>query len=288
MERVLNTIKRAADVLFDAEVILIGAGAGLSAAAGLDYTDEVAFAERFPGMLQYGFRRQYDLMGYPFQDEALKWGYLSVLLDHVYRTGVTQVYQTLRRIVGARDCFVITSNVDRYFHKNRFADAQIFTPQGDYERFQCYRRCHDATWDGKPLVEAMLVHVDRETQLVQDRSTLPVCPQCGGPVYMNVRGGDWFVDAPYMGKAGALRAWLDEAEERQLTVIDIGSGFNTPGVVRAPMESIGIGMPNAQLIRINTDHPEGPSGTISIQAPADEALNQLTTALSLRDDDRSE
>ena len=69
----MNRFKQAAEALQNADAVLIGAGAGLSAAAGLDYTDEHDFAERFPGMLQYGVRCQYQLMGYPFPDEALKW-----------------------------------------------------------------------------------------------------------------------------------------------------------------------------------------------------------------------
>ena len=172
----LACVEKAAGILNHAEAVLIGAGAGLSAAAGLDYTDETAFAQRFPGMLQYGARNQYQLMGYPFTDEALKWGYLSVALDHVYRAGPSPVYQDLGEITLNKNYFVITSNVDRYFHKNGFDPERIYTPQGDYEFFQCFSGRHDIVWDGRPAVKAMLKYINRKTQMVENRDVLPDCP----------------------------------------------------------------------------------------------------------------
>jgi len=271
----MNMFEQAAEVLQSAEAVFIGAGAGLSAAAGLDYTDEQAFAERFPGMLQYGVRCQYQLMGYPFSDEALQWGYLSVGLDHVYHAGEKSVYRTLRRIVGERNYFVMTSNVDRYFHKNGFDRDRIFTPQGDYELFQCFSRCHDGVWNGKPLVAAMLPHLNKETQFIEDRSTLPVCPKCGGPVFMNVRGGHWFVEAPYLEQSKTLNYWLKNIRGKQLAVLEIGAGYNTPGVIRLPMQNIASLFENSTLIRINRDHADGPRGTISIAKSADTALSAI-------------
>lgn len=276
----MNGIEQAADAITNADAIFIGAGAGLSAAAGLDYNDEKAFAERFPGMLQYGARYQYQLMGYPFPDEALKWGYLSIALDHVYRSDENPVYQSLRRIVGERDCFVMTSNVDRFFHKNRFDPNSIYTPQGDYELFQCMTPCHDAGWDGKPQVKAMLPHLNRQTQYIEDRRKLPVCPKCGGPVFMNVRGGYWFIDKPYHAQNEALNHWLVSQRTRKLVLLEIGAGYNTPGVIRQPLEVIASKFVNATLIRINRDHADGPPGTISIADCASSTLSSLESILS--------
>lgn len=274
------SVEQVAEVLQQADAILIGAGAGLSAAAGLDYTDEAQFAERFPGMLQYGARCQYQLMGYPFPDEALKWGYLSVGLDHVYHAGETPVYQALRQIVGERDYFVITSNVDRYFHKNGFASERIYTPQGDYERFQCFSRCHEGVWDGKPLVQAMLPHLNTSTQFIDDRSTLPVCPECGGPVFMNVRGGGWFIEHPYDEQRAAFSEWLSTMQDRRLAVLEIGAGFNTPGVIRYPLERIVNQLDKATLIRINRDKASGPVGTLSMPLSADKALAAIARTMA--------
>ncbi|MBL6814719.1 MAG: NAD-dependent protein deacetylase of SIR2 family [Pseudomonadales bacterium] len=276
----MNPITEAANILAEANAVLIGAGAGLSAAAGLDYTDEIRFAARFPAMLQYGARNQYQLMGYPFADEALKWGYLAATLDDVYGSGVTQVYQDLLTIVDKRDYFVMTSNVDRYFHKNGFVDDRIYTPQGDYELLQCQTPCHRAVWDAKPIVAALVEHIDPQTQKVTDSSLLPVCPNCGENVYMNVRGGDWFIDAPYVEQANAISLWLDRVRHERLAVLEIGAGFNTPGVIRGPMETIGTTWPNADFIRVNIADMQAPAGTVCVAEPADRALQLILQQLT--------
>ena len=46
-----------------ADKILVGAGAGLSAAAGLSYMDGEVFKKYFPEMAARGYRFQYELVG---------------------------------------------------------------------------------------------------------------------------------------------------------------------------------------------------------------------------------
>ena len=46
-------IAQAAEAIRSADALLIGAGAGLSAAAGYDFTSEERFARDYPGMLQW-------------------------------------------------------------------------------------------------------------------------------------------------------------------------------------------------------------------------------------------
>lgn len=271
----MTPIEKAADLIREADCVLIGAGAGMSAAAGLDYADEASFAERFPGMLQYGARNQYQLMGYPFRNEALKWGYQAAALDLVYQTGPTSVYQDLKAIVGDRDHFVVTSNVDRYFHKNGFDPDRIHTPQGDYEWLQCLRPCNDLVWDAVAPVTAMLKSLNRKNQVIENTETLPSCPNCGGPVFMNVRGGSWFIENRYLDGAERLVNWLKQIWDSRLVIIEVGSGFNTPGVIRWPCERIADQHPDARLIRINRDYAEVPGGGISICQSADRAIAAL-------------
>ena len=55
-------ITRAAEPIRSADALLIGAGAGLSAAADYDFTSEEYFARDYPGMLQYGFTEKLQIM----------------------------------------------------------------------------------------------------------------------------------------------------------------------------------------------------------------------------------
>ena len=66
---------RAAELLQGARRVLIGAGAGLSAAAGLSYGGE-RFARNFaPFIEKYGMTDMYSAGFYPFPSEEARWGY---------------------------------------------------------------------------------------------------------------------------------------------------------------------------------------------------------------------
>lgn len=59
---------------------------------------------------------------------------------------------------------------------------------------------------------------------------------------------------------------------------DIGSGFNTTGVVRLPMEAVAAHCHSDTLNWINNDRPEGPKGAIFLKESADVALSGLMLA----------
>lgn len=74
-------IRDAAKAIKDAEYVLVGAGAGLSAAAGLTY-DGKRFTDHFAEFIEkYGVTDMYSAGFYPFPSEEARWGYWS---KHVY------------------------------------------------------------------------------------------------------------------------------------------------------------------------------------------------------------
>ncbi|MDW6059367.1 hypothetical protein SAZ11_16740 [Streptomyces sp. FXJ1.4098] len=105
----------------------------------------------------------------------------------------------------------MTSNVDGLFARNGFAPDRIFTPQGDYGRYQCTTPCAPAVWDSEPLVARLLAAYDPDTGAVTDPDALPRCPNCGGEVEINVRVGPEFIDSPYLPAGRRLQDWLGTA-----------------------------------------------------------------------------
>lgn len=79
----LDPIKSVARWVEEADTLLITAGAGLTAAAGLNYSDTELFAREFPGMLQYGINAQYQMIGRPVDDPTLMWGYWAAHVNLV-------------------------------------------------------------------------------------------------------------------------------------------------------------------------------------------------------------
>jgi NAD-dependent SIR2 family protein deacetylase len=275
--RQLDQVARA---LKDAEAVFIGAGAGLSAAAGVDFTDERAFATHFPGLLRHGFKRKLDLMGLVGLPMELQWGYYLPHSREVrfgpVSPGVYSQLLTLARGVG--EYFVSTTNADGLFARNGFDPERLFTPQGDYARYQCLAPCTQETWPTEPLYERYLPLIDRATQQLP-AGVYPACPRCGGDTFLNVRGGEWFVDAPYRDGAQRFNAWLTRNAKKRLVVLDLGSGFNTPVWIRWPAEKLTRQNPRATLVRVNLHDPEVPEdlGTraVSLAMGADVVIAEL-------------
>lgn len=264
----------------DAKVVLIGAGAGMSAAAGIDYTDTGRFRQLFPVMYKRGFRNNYQLMGYQGLSPAIIWGYHAMHVQNVaYDNREAAVYQQLFSLVGDKEYFVITSNVDTMFEKNGFDPARIFTPQGNYKLMQCLRPCSDDTYDTRPILDKLLAHLDPVTHEISDTSAIPRCPKCGGEMFMNVRGGRWFIEKPYEQQGARFQSWVHEHLHTPMLIMDLGTGFNTPGVVRWPVEQITYHNPAAFLLRFNRDHPEVPAEiadrSLQLRGNIDELLAML-------------
>jgi hypothetical protein len=49
--------------------------------------------------------------------------------------------------------------------------------------------------------------------------------------------------------------FLDKSKDKKLLLIEIGVGFNTPGIIRFPFEQMVYSNPNTTMIRINKDYP---------------------------------
>ncbi|GGS72459.1 hypothetical protein GCM10010222_11580 [Streptomyces tanashiensis] len=166
----------------------------------------------------------------------------------------------------------MTSNVDALFARNGFAPDRIFTPQGDYGRYQCTTPCTLTTWDSRPLVAQLLAAYDPVTGAVADPGALPRCPNCAGGVEINIRVGPQFLDAPYLPAGHRLQDWIDTTcADTRLLILELGAGFNTPSVIRWPGEHLTRHRPHTRLVRVNPTHPEIPAALAgrSLSVPAD-------------------
>ena len=281
-----ENIVQAKRLLEEADCVLIGAGAGLSADAGNDYVDRKSFAKNYPELVKLGFHMKAQLMGYDLLPPDLEWSYLARHINEArFQPPPQQIYKKLFALVKNKDYFVITSNVDMLFVKNGFDVDKIFTPQGDYALLQCLGPCWTKTWDTKPIISEIFPKIDPDTKRLIDLNVIPKCPNCGGPVFMNVRGGSWFIEEPYREQAKRFNDWIQKVNNCQLLVIEIGAGFNTPGVVRWPMEQIVFKFKKSHLIRVNLQYPQVPKEIIkkslTFKVKAIDFINNLWKEMDL-------
>jgi len=243
---------------------------------GRSDTDTESFAQNYPAMLQYGYKAKAELLGCFHLGLPLCLGYYFAHVREVrYCEGPQEVYSKLLDLMGGKEnYFVITTNVDGLFEKNGFDKNKIYTPQGDYALMQCLKPCTNETWTTLPIIEKHLPTIDPKTHKLPEDG-VPKCPNCGGPIFFNVRGGDWFIHKPYEAQAKKYNAWIQENKNKRLLVIDIGSGFNTPVWIRFPSENLVYHNEKANLVRINLHHPEVPDEI------ADRSLSFLNGALDV-------
>ena len=128
----MDEIRRLGEVIERADAILMGAGAGLSASAGFDYTG-VRFQKYFSDFAEkYGFRDMYSGGFYPYETLEEHWAYWSrYIYINRYRNAPKPVYEKLYELVKEKDYFVLTTNVDHCFQKAGFDKSRLFYTQGD-------------------------------------------------------------------------------------------------------------------------------------------------------------
>ena len=122
-----ETIKR---LLENAEAVVVGAGAGLSASAGFTYSGK-RFEENFPDFIKkYGFGDMYSAGFYPYETEEEYWAYWSryIFLNR-YQDAPKNLYQDLFALIKDKDYFVLTTNVDHCFKRLALTSKGCFIPR---------------------------------------------------------------------------------------------------------------------------------------------------------------
>ena len=234
--------------LAEADAILIGAGAGLSAAAGFAYSGE-RFRRYFGDFAaQYHFADMYAGGFYPYGSLEEYWAYWSrYIWINRYMDAPKPVYNRLYDLVKDKDYFVLTTNVDHCFQKAGFDKARLFYTQGDYGLWQCSVPCHNETYDNEATVRKMVeaqgfAFAENGDLYVPDgiklkmkvpSELIPYCQHCHKPMSMNLRADATFVeDAGWHDAARRYEAFLRQCRGKKVLYWELGVGMNTPGIIK--------------------------------------------------------
>lgn len=249
-----SRIVNAKKTIKKAEYILIGAGAGLSAAAGLNYAGN-SFKENYKEFIEkYNFKDLYSATFYPFKTQEEKWAFWAKLIKLNRYNQPLNLYKELFEMVRDKEYFVFTTNTDGQFEIAGFKKDKIFPIQGDYALLQCENACHKKLYNNKRLVEEWL-ELTENCEIPED--LVPKCPICGGNMDMNLRKDEKFVqDKNWYKQSEKYNEFLDKSKDNNLLLLEIGVGFNTPGIIRFPFEEMTCYNPNVKLIRINKEYPQ--------------------------------
>ncbi|ORX44724.1 A1pp-domain-containing protein [Piromyces finnis] len=251
MSELDKKVKIIKELLNDCDSILIGAGAGLSLAAGLDEA-HLNFEETFKDFIEvYHIKDIYSGGFQPFSTLEEKWGYFSRNCVSYIDTKSTQLYENILKLVKNKEYFVITTNVDGHFEKSGFDTNNIFATQGDFINLQCSVPCHNKLYESIDLLKEMVKNAKGRfipTELI------PKCPKCGKPMTTHLRIDSSFVmDDYWYQQNDAYNNFINKNKNKKLLLLEFGVGFNTPSIIRFPFERETLKNENWNLIRFNKD-----------------------------------
>lgn len=274
----LRQAEKLRSALQGADAVVVGAGAGLSTSAGFVYNGE-RFQQYFCDFAsKYGFSDMYSGGFYPYATLEEYWAYWSrYIWVNRYMNAPQPVYEDLLALVKDKDYFVITTNVDHQFQKARFDKHRLFYTQGDYGLFQCSQPCCQKTYDNKEIVRQM---VKQQRNMRVPSELVPRCPVCGRPMTMNLRCDDTFVENEGWHRAAE---WYSEFLRRhkglKTLFLDLGTGMNTPTIVKFSFWRMANEWPDAAYACINLGEAYAPkeieAKSICINADIGSVLNQI-------------
>ena len=240
-----------------ADIVIIGAGAGLSASAGLTYVGK-RFDDNFSD-----FRDKYNISDiysggfYPFEslEEYWSWWSRQIYINR-YNRPQSDVYLNLLKLVKGKNYFVITTNVDHLFQDHGFDKKRLFYTQGDYGLWQCSTPCHHKTYNNEETVRKM---VEMQHDMRVPSELIPKCPLCGSSMTMNLRMDNTFVqDAHWHSACTKYETFINGINGSSVVFLELGVGLNTPSIIKYPFWQMTFQNSNATYASLSLDESKRP------------------------------
>ena len=291
-----ESISRLRDEIAAADAIVIGAGAGLSTAAGFTYSGERFQRYFFDFAQRFGIRDMYAGGFYPFPDRETFWAWWARhIYYNRYNDAPKTVYRELLQLVDGKDYFVITTNVDHQFQKAGFDKKRLFYTQGDYGLFQSVNPGMQKTYDNEEwVIEAMAAQgfvrdangvfqppEDKKPLMRIPTELIPKCPDDGSDMTLNLRSDNTFVEDEGWHRASAAYAdFLRRHENTRTLYLEIGVGANTPVIIKYPFWQMTLANDRAFYACLNFNEAFCPNEivlqSVCINGDACEVIRQLT------------
>lgn len=263
----------AAEIIAQADALVIGAGAGIGVDSGLpDFRGDKGFWAAYPALQKAQLNFMDVASPETFErDPRLAWGFyghrLALYRATVPHAGFDILLKWSERMnQGAR---IFTSNVDGQFQRAGFSEGQIHECHGSIHHLQCTRACGSGIWGAADFTP----EVDTEQcRLLND---LPHCPKCGSlarPNIMMLSDWNWLSGRSREQRQRESR-WLEAVADARsrVVVVELGAGTAIPSV-RHFSQFLSRHC-NARIIRINPRECEVPSSQdVEIPTEALEAL----------------
>lgn len=275
MNEKINKLK---ELINNSDAIILGAGAGLSTAAGFEYGGKTFFSNFKYMHDKYGYTDMYSAGFHDFKTSEEKWGYWSKFIYlNRYKDGAKPLYLRLHDLLKDKNYFVLTTNVDHQFQLAGFDKKRLFYTQGDYGLFQCSHACHNKTYDNEEIIMSMLK--EQKDGSIPTK-LIPVCPVCGEEMETNLRKDSLFVEDEGWHKANERYiSFLAENKDKNVLFLELGVGWNTPGIIKYPFWQMTLKNKNATYVSINKGDVYVPNEILDRSILIDSDITEVVDAL---------
>lgn len=249
----LSPAQQLAQLITECEAIVVGIGAGMSAADGFTYIGP-RFEQAFPDFIaKYGLLDMLQASLFHFESLEEYWAFQSrfVVLNYLDQPiGASYVHlDTILRQSG-KPYHIITTNADNAFAVAGYDLDRLFHIQGEYGLMQCSRHCHAQTYRDDELFRQM---AEQQSNMKVPRELIPYCPVCDAPLEINKRNADsgMVEDQDFQDQEKRYKAFLAQHEAGKVLYIEIGVGYTTPQYIKQPFQERTLANPDALFISLN-------------------------------------
>lgn len=246
----LEDIQLLKEKIKNVDYLVVGAGAGLSTAAGFIYNGETFKKYMFDFIKEYGITDFYSGGFYPFPEKEIMWAFWSRnIYVNRYLDAPKDTYKKLLNIVKDKNYFVITTNVDHQFQKAGFDKKRLFYTQGDYGLFQSMNKNNKKTYDNEEIIYKMLdaqgfkknekgiydIPMGANISMRIPTDLIPICPDDKSNMTLNLRADDSFVeDDGWVEASIRYSDFINSIKHQKVLYLELGVGMNTPAIIKYP------------------------------------------------------
>lgn len=263
-------IQKTAQQIKDSDAVIVLAGAGMSADAGIPvyrganghWNKSIEINGASQPLSALNTHQAF------VDNHELAWKHTKQRIETISQATPHEGYTALRSMLNEKERFVLTTNIDDLFEKAGFIESELVQVHGSLQHFQCM----DPT--------------EKEIWLMPERlnDLPPKCPECGGPTRPNIRlFEDWhWLSARSKDQERRYIQFIknQKAENRKLVILEIGAGSTLPYLREAAEKLAGDRYP---LVRINPFESEVHlTSHVGINLSAKEALIEIHKTLGSR------
>lgn len=239
------------EAVAEADAVVVGIGAGMSAADGFTYVGP-RFEDNFPDFIEkYGFFDMLQASLFDFPSTQEYWAFESrfIVLNYLDQP-VGASYIALKELLANKPHHIITTNADNAFAVADYDLEKVFHIQGEYILMQCSQMCHQETYRDNDLIRQM---VDQQENMEIPYDLIPHCPKCGAVMEVNKRkAGKGMVESPnFFAQKARYEDFLAQRQGQAILLLDIGVGYTTPQFVKTPFQEMTANNPKAMYVPLN-------------------------------------